>query len=107
SAYAQQFALARDIESARVEVAAALAAAERIHATIATRRKDATGAAAAAPAAADRQLLSISDLEPVKRSPDSIGRPPTTTAGLRCLATAFHNPERAVAGARAARTPHA
>ncbi|HXB18265.1 MAG TPA: hypothetical protein VNV40_05470 [Steroidobacteraceae bacterium] len=104
SAYAQQFALARDIEGARVEVAAALAAAERIHATIAARRKDATGAAAAALAAADRQLLSISDLEPVKRSPDSIGRPPTTTAGLRYLATAFHNLERAVDGADAAPT---
>jgi hypothetical protein len=104
AAYARQFALARDIEGARVEIAAALAAAERIHTTIAARRKDAAGAAAAALAAADQQLLAISDLAPEKRSPDSIGRPPTTTAGLRYLAEAFRNLERAVDGADAAPT---
>lgn len=104
AAYARQFALARDIEGARVEAATALAAAERIHGTIDARRKDAAGGAAAELAAADQQLLSISDLAPEKRSPDSIGRPPTTTAGLRYLVTAFRNLERAVDGADGAPT---
>ena len=103
AAYARQFALARDIEGARVEIAAALKEAERIHAGIADRRKGA-GDAAAALAAADQELLAISDLAPEKSSPDSTGRPPTTTAGLRYLAAAFHNLERAVDGADAAPT---
>ncbi|HEX4618882.1 MAG TPA: hypothetical protein VH135_04085, partial [Steroidobacteraceae bacterium] len=122
AAYARQFALARDVEGARVEVAAALAAAERIHAAIAERRKGAGTATAGtatagtatagtatagALAAADARLLAISDLAPEKRSPDSIGRPPTTTAGLRYLAAAFHSLGRAVDGADAAPTADA
>jgi photosystem II stability/assembly factor-like uncharacterized protein len=102
AAYAREFALARDIEAARVKIAAALAQAERIHAAIAERAKGAGGTAAAALADADRQLLAISDLAPEKSSPDSIGRPPTTTAGLRYLAAAFHNLARAVDGTDAA-----
>jgi len=107
AAYARQFALARDIEGARVEIAAALKEAERIHAGIAERRKGAGVAPAAALAAADQELLAISDLAPEKSSPDSTGRPPTTTAGLRYLAAAFHNLERAVDGADAAPTADA
>jgi hypothetical protein len=44
---------------------------------------------------------------PEKSSPDSTGRPPTTTAGLRYLAAAFHNLGRAVEGADAAPTADA
>ena len=98
-AYARQFALARDIEEARAKIAAALGEAERLHAAIAERRKGAGETATAALAAADRQLLAISDLATEKRSPDSIGAAPTTTAGLRYLAAAFRNLERAVDGA--------
>ncbi|HUL47513.1 MAG TPA: hypothetical protein VLV25_10485 [Steroidobacteraceae bacterium] len=104
AAYARQFALARDLEAARVEIAAALGQAERIHAGIAERRKSAGGAAAAALASADQELLAISDLAPAKRSPDSMGPPPTTVGGLRYLAAAFKNLERAVDGADAAPT---
>ena len=104
AAYARQFALARDIEAARVEIAAALKQAERIHTGIAERRKSAGGATAAALATADQELLAISDLAPEKGSADSIGRPPTTTGGLRYLAAAFHSLERAVDGADAAPT---
>jgi hypothetical protein len=104
AAYARQFALARDIEGARVEIATALKEAERIHAGIAARHKGAGGAPAAGLAAADQELLAISDLAPEKSSPDSTGRPPTTTAGLRYLAAAFHSLERAVDGADAAPT---
>ena len=99
AAYARQFALARDIEAARVEIAAALKEAERLHAGIAERRNSAGGAAAAALADADGQLLAIADLAPQQRSPDSTGRPPSTTNGLRYLAAAFHNLQRAVDGA--------
>ncbi len=104
AAYARQFALARDIEAARVGIAAALEEAERIHSGIDERRKGGGGAAAAALAAADEELLAICDLPPEKSSPDSTGRPPTTTAGLRYLAMAFHNLARAVDGADAAPT---
>jgi photosystem II stability/assembly factor-like uncharacterized protein len=107
AAYARQFALARDIEGARVEIASALKEAERIHKGIAERRKGAGEAAAAALAAADQELLAISDLAPEKSSPDSTGRPPTTTAGLRYLAAAFRSLQRAVDGADAAPTADA
>ncbi len=104
AAYAREFTLARAIEGERVEIAAALAAAERIHAAIAARRGDAAGGAATALVAADEALLAISDLAPAKSSPDSMGRPPTTTAGLRYLAAAFRDLERAVDGADGAPT---
>ena len=107
AAYARQFALARDIEGARVEIAAALAEAGRVHTAIAERLKDAAGAQAAELAAADEELLAISDLAPERSSPDSIGRPPTTTAGLRYLAAAFHGLARAVDGADTAPTADA
>ena len=107
AAYARQFALARDIEGARVEIAAALKDAERLHTGIAERRKGAAGDAGAALAAADEQLLAISDLAPGKSSPDSTGAPPTTTAGLRYLAAAFHSLARAVDGADGAPTADA
>jgi photosystem II stability/assembly factor-like uncharacterized protein len=102
AAYARQFALAREIESARVEIARALAEAGRIHAAIAERRDRATAASAAALSAAEAQLAAVSDPEPRKRSPDSTGRPPTTTHGLRYLETAFRDLAHAVNGADAA-----
>jgi len=107
AAYARQFALAREIEAARVEIAAALKEAERIHALIAERRKGAGGAVAEAFAAADKGLLAVADLAPEKRSPDSIGPPPTTVGGLRYLQDAFRELARAVDGADAAPTPDA
>jgi len=102
AAYARQFALARDIERARAEIAAALAAAGRIHGAVAERRQDAGADLTAALAAADEELLAISDLAPPKRSPDSIGPPPARATGLRYLAAAFHDLERAVDGADSA-----
>ena len=101
AAYARQFALARDIERARVELAQALTAARQAHGAIAERRKGATPATAAALDAADAQLLAISDLAPEKRSPDSTGRPPDTTHGLRYLEAALRELARAVDGADA------
>jgi len=102
AAYARQFALARDIERARAEIAAALAAAGRIHSAVAERLPGSGAALAASLAAADRELLAVSDLEPQKRSPDSTGQVPTSTAGLRYLAAAFRELERAVDGADSA-----
>jgi photosystem II stability/assembly factor-like uncharacterized protein len=102
AAYARQFTLARDIEAARVEIATALAEAERIHAAIAERRKNAAAGSAAALAAADQRLLAVSDTAAGRSSPDSIGRPPTTTAGLHYLGAAFRDLARAVDGADAA-----
>ncbi|MGH8132923.1 MAG: WD40/YVTN/BNR-like repeat-containing protein, partial [Steroidobacteraceae bacterium] len=95
-AYARQFALAREIEDARVQTAAALAEAGRTRSAIAERGKNAGAAAAAALAAADRQLLAISDLATEQPSPDAIGRAPGTIHGLRYLEAAFHNLARAV-----------
>ena len=102
AAYQRQFALARDIEHARAEIATASAAAARIHTAIAERGQGAAAALAASLAAADQELLAISDQEPPKRSPDSTGRAPTSTAGLRYLAAAFRELERAVDGADSA-----
>jgi photosystem II stability/assembly factor-like uncharacterized protein len=112
SAYAAEFALARNVEAARVRIAAALADARRIHKAIGERSISAGGAArseaaAAALAAADRQLLAVTDLEPGKPSPDFLGRPPTTLQGLTYLAEAFRNLAHAVDGADGAPSPDA
>jgi photosystem II stability/assembly factor-like uncharacterized protein len=112
SAYARQFALGRDIESARVRIAAALAEARRIHTAIAERARSAGGrtgstASAAALAAADGELLAITDLEPGKPSPDFLGRPPTKVQGLTYLDEAFRSLARAVDGADSAPSPDA
>jgi hypothetical protein len=98
AAYTRQFVLARDIERSRAEIAAALAAAGHIHTAIGELRKSAAPGLTAVLADADQELLGIADLAPEKSSPDSIGRPPTTTGGLRYLATAFKDLERAVDG---------
>ena len=102
AAYAQQFSLARKIESARVEIARALAEAGRIHTAIAERSHNVSGAQATLLGDAETQLAAISDREPPRRSPDSTGRPPTTTHGLRYLEAAFRELARAVDGADAA-----
>ena len=102
AAFARQFALARDIEHARAEIAAALVPAARIHSAIAERRQGAGAELAGSLAAADQELLAVSDLAPPLRSPDSIGGAVTSTAGLRYLAAAFRELERAVDGADAA-----
>ena len=121
SAYAHEFALARDIERARVRIAAALAEAQRIH-TALTERSASTGtkgsaagspAATAAPAvtaalaAADRELLAVTDIEPGKPAPDFLGRPPTTIEGLTYLGETFRALARAVDGADGAPTSDA
>jgi photosystem II stability/assembly factor-like uncharacterized protein len=105
SAYARQFALARDIEHARVRIATALAEAGRIHSAIAKQGKSGNGAIAAALSAADQRVIAISDLPPDKRSPDSLGSAPKTIGGLQYLAAAFRNLARAVDGADAEPTP--
>jgi photosystem II stability/assembly factor-like uncharacterized protein len=105
SAYAQQFALARDIERARVQVALALAEAATIHRSLIERRKGAAAAAAGTLSDAEHALLLASDLSPDKPSPDSTGMPPATIDGLRYLAAAFQNLAKAVDGADAAPTP--
>ena len=101
AAYAREFALAHDIEAARVEIAAALAEAGRIDAAMrATHQTTAL-------IAAEAELRSISDAAPEKRSPDSVGSPPTTVGGLRYLQGAFRELARAVDGADGAPTPDA
>jgi photosystem II stability/assembly factor-like uncharacterized protein len=107
SAYARQFALARDIERARVQIAAALAEARRIHTAVVEHGKNAGSVTASALSEADRQLLAISDIPPAKDSPDSMGPAPKTIGGLRYLSAAFHSLARAVDGADAAPTPDA
>jgi photosystem II stability/assembly factor-like uncharacterized protein len=102
AAFARQFALAREIEAARAAIAVALDQAARVHTAIAARRQGASAALAATLADADAQLLAVSDLAPEKRTPDSTGRPPSTTHGLRYLDAAFRELARAVDGADAA-----
>jgi hypothetical protein len=107
NAYEQQFALAREIEKARITLAANLAEAARIHAQIKEREKSATRGTAAALAEADRTVLTLSDLAPDKDSPDSLGPAPTSTQGMRYLAATFRSLARAVEGADAAPTADA
>jgi photosystem II stability/assembly factor-like uncharacterized protein len=107
SAYARQFALARAIERARVQIAAALAEAERVHSAIAARGRSADGETAAGLSRADQRLVAISDIAPEKSSPDFLGPPPKTVGGLRYLSTAFRNLAQAVDGADTAPTPNA
>jgi len=101
-AYTRQFALAREIEDARVEIARALTETRRIHTSIVEHRRNAGGADAVALSDLETQLAAVSDPEPPKRSPDSTGPPPTTTHGLRYLEAAFRDLARAVDGADAA-----
>jgi len=108
SAYARQFALAREVEAARVQIAATLAEANRIHAAIVERtRGDGSSASAAALAAADQRVRALTDIAPDKDAPDFLGPAPKTIRGLRYLEAAFRNLARAVDGADAAPTPDA
>ena len=104
AAYARQFALARQVEHARIELAAALAEAGKIHGAIAARSKQASGVLASALAAADQRLLAVSDLPPPRDSIYWSGPAPRTTAGFRYLSGAFGELARAVDGADAAPT---
>jgi hypothetical protein len=103
AAYARQLALAREIETARVEIATALAGAERIDKAMRAAHQvtgaDTGAALITALIAARAELRSISDAAPEKRSPDSIGSPPTSIGGLRYLESAFRQLARAVDGA--------
>ncbi len=107
SAYAQEFALARKIESSRVRIAAALADAAKLHESIAKASKLADPSTSDMLLAADRQLVAMDLIAPVKESPDFIGRPPTSVQGLRYLSAAFNRLARAVDGADGAPTPDA
>jgi len=103
AAYARQFALARDIERARAEIARALAETGKVQSAL---RALPPGAAADARAAA-AELQAITDAAPAIRSADSTGLVPTSTGGLRYLGIAFHGLAQAVDGADAAPTPDA
>jgi len=107
SAYVRQFALARNIERARVQIAGTLAEAKRLHAAIAARIKSANSETTAGLSSTDQRLIAISDIAPEKSSPDFIGPPPNTVGGLRYLSTAFRSLAQAVDNADAAPTPDA
>ncbi len=98
AAYARQFALARDIEHARAEIATTLAQADTIEKALRAPHE------AAAAEAAEAELRAITDAAPEKRSPDSLGAELTTIGGLRYLGAAFHSLAQAVDGADAAPT---
>lgn len=98
-AYAAQFALEREIETARVEVAAALAEAKTIHGRIGERKTGASGETLSALSSADQQVLAICDLAPPQMSADRMGAPPATITGLRYLEAALGALDHAVGGA--------
>jgi photosystem II stability/assembly factor-like uncharacterized protein len=97
AAYRQELELARRVEQARIELAAALAEAGKIHGQLAKRARQA-GPAGEAAAAADRQLAAISGLSDV---------PPQAASDLTHLAGAFAQLARAIDAADAAPTPDA
>jgi photosystem II stability/assembly factor-like uncharacterized protein len=107
SAYVRQFALARNIERARVQIASTLAEAKRVHDAIAARIKSSGSETAAGLSSADQRLIAISDIAPEKSSPDFLGPPPSTVGGLRYLSTAFRSLAQAVDSADTAPTPDA
>ena len=81
AAYARQFALAREVEAARVQIATALAEASPMR------------------LAADQRLNTIVDFAPEKASADFTGAAPQSVSGLRYLADVFHRLAAAVDGA--------
>ena len=107
SAYARQFALARKIEAARVQIAAILDEANRIHSAIIERSRGGSSATAAALEVADQRVRALTDIAPDKEAPDALGPAPRTIRGLRYLEAAFRNLARAVDGADAAPTADA
>ena len=93
------------MKAARVKIAAARAESDKVEKGLRAPREtgapDVRASLDAALAAAESQLRAVSDSAPEKRSPDSIGRPPTTIHGLRYLDGAFRELARAVDGADA------
>ncbi|HZO22186.1 MAG TPA: hypothetical protein VFB37_06735 [Steroidobacteraceae bacterium] len=106
-AYAQQFSLARRIEGARLQIAAALGEADRLHTAIGAEEAKASDALKSALHAADQQLTAVIDLAPPKRSPDSLGEAPRSIDSLRYLETAFRQLAQSVEGADAMPSPDA
>jgi len=100
--YARQFALSRDIERARLEVAKAGSDAERVHAALVARARGAGPALAATLQAAERRVATLADLSPDKPTPDSTGAAPRTVDGLRYLEGAFRKLASAVGGSDSA-----
>jgi photosystem II stability/assembly factor-like uncharacterized protein len=96
AAYARQFALARHIEEARLRIAAALAAATKLHAALEGSRKNAAPGNAVEFSDADQRLLAITDIAGEKPSPDAMDSPPKTVRGLRYLGSQFQHLARAV-----------
>jgi photosystem II stability/assembly factor-like uncharacterized protein len=103
TAYAQEFELARQVERDRVEITQALGEAMKIHAALAERARKSRGQVASALAAADKQLMAVTDVP----EQGGFGVAPKTTAGLRYLSGAFSALARAIDGADAAPTPDA
>ncbi len=103
-AYARQFSLARSIEDARVRIGTALAEAERLHTAISEHDAHGDPVAAAALAAADQQLIAISDIVPHKDPHSPMMPAASRIDGLRNLAAAFKSLASAVESADSAPT---
>lgn len=99
SDYAREFGLAQKIEASRVRIASALAEAAKLHESIAKAGKLADPSTAEMLLAADRELIALDAIAPVKASPDFLGRAPASVEGLRYLSAAFHRLAQAVDGA--------
>jgi photosystem II stability/assembly factor-like uncharacterized protein len=106
-AYAEQFVLARRVESARARVAAAAEPADALQASVAARRAAASGDERVVLEAFEARLVAVTGSATVANPADGWWRPARAFTTLRYLAETLRALEQAVDGADAAPTPDA
>ena len=107
SAYAEQYRMARQIESARVRLAAVSSAAGRLQAAVSARRPRADQTARALLDAFQERLTAVTGSVPTTNPSNGWWLPPKTVTTLRYLGGALDALDQAVQGADAAPSPDA
>jgi photosystem II stability/assembly factor-like uncharacterized protein len=105
AAYADQFALAREIEAERVKVNAAIAQTKALHAKLETQAKTGDAAARRRAADLDARLLALTDVEVAADPRNSMPSTPRSTDGLRFLSRKLGGLANAADGADGEPTP--
>ena len=108
-AYAQQFALARDIETAQLRLAKAQTEAKTLHKALVSARAASSDNPElnAAIAALDADVIAQSGIVDAGNPHNAWALPPTTTTSLRFVGETFEKLATAADGADAAPTPDA
>jgi photosystem II stability/assembly factor-like uncharacterized protein len=107
SAYAEQFALARQVEAAQARVAAATEAATALQTTVAGRRGGAAGGERAVLEPFEAKLAAVTGLTPADNASNAWWRPARALTTLRYLTETLQSLAQAVDGADAVPSPDA